>query len=807
MPRFADRLTRFAAIALFIAATAAAGGAKAMHWSYVGPRHGVMAAPVVKVQLKAVVKKLFGKSGPSATSPAEPPPVELNQPLTGAESPGLRSPTGRPNGQVLGAPANPMGPSSSSPSLPSSARPLNPQGPTGVASRPQGAQPSLPPSAPRGNLASPTAPGLRQNGQLPLPVSQPRGNQAGPAAPGLRPNVQLPPPVSRGVQIVNGRETHPSSIPGNVTSDRIVIHPNGVATSVTGAPLPMANGRVLDLPKTSGSLPPAVRERNAAAIKDQFGKTLLKAAKPTDAEGLTPDKVAEARTFMQNALKDGTIRQQNGRFFDKDGYEVQAATRGPMRLVKTLGGEKIEPEQSQPQTAAGPLPANIGELTDYLAKNGLIKQENGEFFDRQGNQVALAPGSAQGFRPVPNGRTIAPWDPQPSTAVATATATTPVRRALPTPPMGALPAPSASTQPAPVMGRLPAPPTSQQPSPAMGRLPPPPTSQQPSPVMGRLPPPPTSQQPSPVMGRLPPPPTSQQPSPVMGRLPPPPTSQQPSPVMGRLPPPPTSQQPSPVMGKLPARPTSQQPSPVMGKLPARPTSQEPSPVMGKLPARPTSQEPSPVMGKLPARPTSQEPSPVMGKLPAPPASRQPSPVVRKLPAPPKGEALAPTTTSVFDRSDQRTVINQLKTPDIGAVACGPTSCAMLLSDQGKTVDIKKLASDTRLDPTDGTIGPNLALALQDNGVGNARYEQGVSLAKLESATSRGASAIVFQVNPIGNIGHFVVVDGVQNVNGKDYVAVRDPWEGQRYSMPADVFEQSMSGEAVLTNPPSTQASP
>jgi filamentous hemagglutinin len=140
------------------------------------------------------------------------------------------------------------------------------------------------------------------------------------------------------------------------------------------------------------------------------------------------------------------------------------------------------------------------------------------------------------------------------------------------------------------------------------------------------------------------------------------------------------------------------------------------------------------------------------------------------------------------------------------MACGPTSCGMVLDTAGKPVNVTNLAKQANLSK-DGTGIRDLERVLSRNGV-NARRTFGtdVSIEAIEKATRRGQPAIVrveLQTSKGETYGHFVIVDGVTTRQGGKVVAVRDPNQGRQYFVPVDEFEQKLGGlnrHAIFTNP-------
>ncbi|WP_430733058.1 cysteine peptidase family C39 domain-containing protein [Burkholderia stagnalis] len=159
-------------------------------------------------------------------------------------------------------------------------------------------------------------------------------------------------------------------------------------------------------------------------------------------------------------------------------------------------------------------------------------------------------------------------------------------------------------------------------------------------------------------------------------------------------------------------------------------------------------------------------------------------------------SLAAETNSVA-RNGERLVLDQRYISNIGDVACGPTSCAMILNDRGQWVNVTQLAKDSGLMLGEGTNVVGLTKALQKNGLSSAHWTLNASVDDLAAATSNGNAAIARVT--IGNgEGHFVVVDGVTTRLGQSVVAVRDPGTGMQYFVPMGEFSKKFSGQVVFT---------
>ncbi|WP_241019568.1 hemagglutinin repeat-containing protein [Burkholderia sp. Ac-20345] len=160
-------------------------------------------------------------------------------------------------------------------------------------------------------------------------------------------------------------------------------------------------------------------------------------------------------------------------------------------------------------------------------------------------------------------------------------------------------------------------------------------------------------------------------------------------------------------------------------------------------------------------------------------------------------SLASETSSVA-RNGDRLVLDQRYVSNIGDVACGPTSCAMIMNDRGQWVNVTQLAKDSGLILGEGTNVVGLTKALQNNGVSSARWTLNATVDDLAAATSNGNAAIA-RVTLGNGEGHFVVVDGVTTRLGQSVVAVRDPGTGTQYFVPANEFSKKFSGQVVFTH--------
>ncbi|EPD1271228.1 cysteine peptidase family C39 domain-containing protein [Escherichia coli] len=151
----------------------------------------------------------------------------------------------------------------------------------------------------------------------------------------------------------------------------------------------------------------------------------------------------------------------------------------------------------------------------------------------------------------------------------------------------------------------------------------------------------------------------------------------------------------------------------------------------------------------------------------------------------------PLSTSIV-RNGDRLVLNQGHLP-----TCGPNSCAMVMNTSGLNYDLGKLITDAKVTPQGARMN-NLASAMRNQGLADARFISRVSVEELAVATSKGNPAIVAMKLDRG--GHAVVVDGITVRNGQTVVAIRDPALGRKYFTPIDEFKNKYMGQAIITSP-------
>ncbi|PVZ84738.1 hypothetical protein C9426_22380 [Serratia sp. S1B] len=139
-------------------------------------------------------------------------------------------------------------------------------------------------------------------------------------------------------------------------------------------------------------------------------------------------------------------------------------------------------------------------------------------------------------------------------------------------------------------------------------------------------------------------------------------------------------------------------------------------------------------------------------------------------------------------------INQTSHPSGGSNLCGPTSCAMVISDnKGNVVNLDSVVNQfDNIRPTGVNIN-EMSSVLSKNGITNQPTDS-LLPNQLRDLTAQGTSLIV-NVDT-GKGGHFIVVDSYQVVNGTGYYMIRDPFNGAT-GVRADVLEKVMNFNGII----------
>lgn len=167
-----------------------------------------------------------------------------------------------------------------------------------------------------------------------------------------------------------------------------------------------------------------------------------------------------------------------------------------------------------------------------------------------------------------------------------------------------------------------------------------------------------------------------------------------------------------------------------------------------------------------------------------------------------GEGAAGKNSSpVLERNTKRSVFSQTEVPEFGSIACGPTACAMILSDRGIMANIPDIMRGATF-TENGTRVTDLARIMREHGILHSRDALQSTIADVDHATRKGHAAIVHVRNPAkpDERGHFVVVDGVTKRQGRRVVAIREPADGSQFFVDEEFFAWRMSGNTVFTNP-------
>ncbi len=121
----------------------------------------------------------------------------------------------------------------------------------------------------------------------------------------------------------------------------------------------------------------------------------------------------------------------------------------------------------------------------------------------------------------------------------------------------------------------------------------------------------------------------------------------------------------------------------------------------------------------------------------------------------------------------------------GEVSCGAACGVMLLADRGIHVEQAALGAAVRLPtPADDLADCLTSLSSSRWAAGSVDLPGAIPWGLIEALARRGGSwAALLQPMPLGNIGHWVVIDGIT-----DYavVLIRDP-AGESYGMPLSDF--------------------
>ncbi|NHV91424.1 filamentous hemagglutinin N-terminal domain-containing protein [Cronobacter dublinensis] len=158
-----------------------------------------------------------------------------------------------------------------------------------------------------------------------------------------------------------------------------------------------------------------------------------------------------------------------------------------------------------------------------------------------------------------------------------------------------------------------------------------------------------------------------------------------------------------------------------------------------------------------------------------------------------GDASLPPKVRI-EYSPEGTYINQTSHESGGSNLCGPTTCAMVISDKkGKVVNLDSVVKQfDDIRPTGVNIN-EMSTVLSKNGVVN-KPTNTLLPNQLKDYASQGRTTIV-NIDT-GKGGHFIVVDSMKKVDGVDYYMIRDPFNGPA-GVRADVLDKRMNFNGII----------
>jgi RHS repeat-associated protein len=146
----------------------------------------------------------------------------------------------------------------------------------------------------------------------------------------------------------------------------------------------------------------------------------------------------------------------------------------------------------------------------------------------------------------------------------------------------------------------------------------------------------------------------------------------------------------------------------------------------------------------------------------------------------------------------RPLVRQLYTHD-----CLPSACATMLESYGLPYNRATLQADTLYVPGRGTYMENGATTLKVNGLLSTRlrtevkFNDFVQLIEQGEISSRHPAIVEVQGDG-RNSTHAVVVDGITMHEGKRYISIRDPEQGE-FIYPLKAFRSYYEENIILTN--------
>jgi uncharacterized Zn-binding protein involved in type VI secretion len=128
--------------------------------------------------------------------------------------------------------------------------------------------------------------------------------------------------------------------------------------------------------------------------------------------------------------------------------------------------------------------------------------------------------------------------------------------------------------------------------------------------------------------------------------------------------------------------------------------------------------------------------------------------------------------------------------------CGPATCNMVINDaKGHSVDLNQVVGQFKEVRKTGVDIYQMNTVLNKNGI-TGTATTNLSVEQLNFAVTNGQPVIVGVTAGQGN--HFIIVDGIQTVEGASYYMTRDPFVGPR-GVRSDLLSNAMqqNGNAII----------
>lgn len=115
-------------------------------------------------------------------------------------------------------------------------------------------------------------------------------------------------------------------------------------------------------------------------------------------------------------------------------------------------------------------------------------------------------------------------------------------------------------------------------------------------------------------------------------------------------------------------------------------------------------------------------------------------------------------------------------------SCGPTCLAMVLDFFGRTYERDALVEQCKTKPGRGTDNHALVFAIVSHGL-CAHTRQNATVEHIKEHLHDKAAIIINYFNPVSKVGHFAVVQGVD----EKHIYLSDPKNGDGYHLSHETF--------------------